>query len=68
MVKNPLANVGDTRDVSSVPGLGRPSGEGNGTLLQYPCLENCMDRGAQWATVRGVTESQTRLSNGAHTH
>ena len=68
MVKNPLANARDTRDASSVPGLGRPSGEGNGTLFQYPCLENTMDRGAQWAIVRGVTESQTRLSNGAHTH
>jgi len=68
MVKNPPANAEDTRDVSSIPASGRSSGEGNGNLLQYPCLENSMDRGAQWATVHGVTESQTRLSNGAHTH
>ena len=38
-------------------------GEGNGTLLQYSCLENPMDGGAWWATVHGVAKSQTRLSN-----
>ena len=38
-------------------------GEGNGNLLQYSCLENPMDRGAWRATVHGVTESQTWLSN-----
>ena len=37
--------------------------EGNGTPLQYSCLENPMDRGAWWATVHGVAKSQTRLSN-----
>ena len=37
------------------------SGEGNGTPLQYSCLENPMDGGAWWAAVYGVTESQTRL-------
>ena len=36
-------------------------GEGNGTPLQYSCLENPMDRGAWWATVHGVTKSRTRL-------
>ena len=40
-----------------------PFGEGNGTPLQYSCLENPMDGGAWWATVHGVTESQTRLSH-----
>ena len=35
----------------------------NGTPLQYSCLENPMDRGAWWAAVHGVAESQTRLSN-----
>ena len=39
------------------------SGEGNGTPLQYSCLENSMDRGAWWAVVYGVTKSQTRLSD-----
>ena len=38
-------------------------GEGNGTPLQYSCLENPMDRGAWWAAVRGVAKSQTRLSD-----
>ena len=33
-------------------------GQGNGYPLQYSCLENSMDRGAWWATVRGVTKSQ----------
>ena len=36
-------------------------GEGNGTPVQYSCLENPMDRGAWWAAVYGVAESQTRL-------
>ena len=37
-------------------------GEGNGTPLQYSCLENPMDGGAWWATVHGVAKSRTRLS------
>ena len=36
-------------------------GEGSGTLLQYSCLENPMDRGAWWPAVYGVAQSQTRL-------
>ena len=50
-------------DPGSVPGLGRSPGEGNGTPLQYSCLENPMDRGARWATVHGVAKSWTRLSD-----
>ena len=38
-------------------------GEGNGTALQYSCLENPMDGGAWWAAVHGVAKSWTRLSN-----
>ena len=38
-------------------------GEGNGTPLQYSCLEIPMDGGAWWAAVHGVTEGQTRLSD-----
>ena len=38
-------------------------GEGNGTPLQYSCLENPMDTGAWWAVVHGVAKSQTRLSD-----
>ena len=56
MVKNMPANTGD---MSSIPGLGRSHGEGNGNPLQYSCLENSMDRGAWRATVLGVTKSQT---------
>ena len=52
-----------TRDLGSIPELGRSSGEGNGNLLQYSCLENSMDRGAWQATVRGVAKSWTRLSD-----
>ena len=37
-------------------------GEGNGTALQYSCLENPMDRGAWWAAVHGVAKSRTQLS------
>ena len=38
-------------------------GEGNGTPLQYSCLENPMDGGAWWAAVHGVAKSWTRLSD-----
>ena len=41
MVKNPPAG-----GLGSIPGLGRSPGEGNGSSLQYSCLENSMDRGA----------------------
>ena len=43
--------------------LGLPCGEGNGTLLQYSCLENPMDGEAWKATVHGVTEGPARLSD-----
>ena len=39
------------------------NGEGNGTPLQYSCLENPMDGGAWWAAVHGVTEGRKRLSD-----
>ena len=42
-------------DPDSIPGLGRSPGEGNGNPLQYPFLENSMDRGAWQARVHGVT-------------
>ena len=44
-------------DLGSIPGLGRSPGEGNGDPLQYPCLENLLDRGAWWAAVHRVAES-----------
>ena len=42
--------------------MGFPRREGNGNPLQYSCLENPRDRGAQWAIVHGVAKSRTRLS------
>ena len=59
VVKNQSANAGDTEDSDLIPGSGSPPGVGNGNPLQYCCLENPMDRGSWWATVRGVTKSQT---------
>ena len=50
-------------DPDSVPGSGRSSGEGNGNPLQYSCLGNPMGRGAWQATVHGVANSQTQLSD-----
>ena len=55
-VKAFACNAGD---LGSIPGLGRSPGEGNGTPLQYSCLENPMGRGAWWATVHGVAKSRT---------
>ena len=57
------ASVYNAGDPASIPGLGRSSGEGNGTPLQCSCLENPMDGGAWWATVHGVAKSRTRLSD-----
>ena len=51
MVKNLPASSGDA---GSIPGSRRSPGEGNDSPVQYACLENPMDRGAQWATVHGV--------------
>ena len=61
VVKNPSANAGDIRDVGWIPGLGKSPGEGHGKQLQYSWLENPMDRGAWWAGVYRVAQSQTRL-------
>ena len=49
VVKNPHANAGNIRHPK----------EGNGNPLQYPCLENPMDRGTWSATVHGITNGQT---------
>ena len=66
VVKNPSANTRDVRDMDSIPGSRRSPGGGNGNPLQYSFLENPMDREAWWATVHGVTKSQTRLSMEAY--
>jgi len=52
VVKTPPANAEDA-------GSGRSPGGGHGNPLQYSCLENPTDRGAWWATVHRVAESQT---------
>ena len=57
------ASACNAGDPGSIPGSGRSHEEGNGTPLQYSCLENPMDGGAWWATVHGVGKSQTRLSD-----
>ena len=59
-VKASAYNAGDP---GLIPGLGRSPGEGNGSPIQYSCLENPMDGGAWWAAVHGVTKSWTRLSD-----
>ena len=58
--KESACNAGD---LGLIPGLGRSPGEGNGYPLQYSRLENSTDGGAWWATVHGVTKSQTQLSD-----
>ena len=54
--KETTCNAGDS---SSIPGSGRSPGEGNGSPLQYSCLESPMDKGAWWATVHGIAKSWT---------
>ena len=61
VVKNPPANVGDLRDVGSIPWLGQSPAGGNDNSLQYSCLDNSMDRNARWAMVHRVAKSQTWL-------
>ena len=53
-------NAGDPR---LIPGSGRSPGEGDGTPLQYSCLENPTDGGAWSAPAHGVAKSRTRLSD-----
>ena len=54
MGKNLPANAGDVRDAGLIPGRGRSPGGGNGTLLQYSCLGNPMDREAWQARYIGL--------------
>ena len=58
-VKNSVANAGDIRNESSIPGLGRATRQWHGNRLQYSCLEKPMDSEAWWATVHMVAKSQT---------
>ena len=66
--KDSACNSGDP---GLIPGSGRSPRGGNGNRLQYPCLENPMDRAAWWATVLGVEKSRTQLkrtNSHSHTH
>ena len=67
VVKNLPANAGNA---GLIPGSGRYPGGGYSNVLQDSCLDNPMDRGAWWATVPGVAESDMteRLSVHTHTH
>ena len=58
-----MASVHSVQWLSNIP-----LGEGNGTPLQFSCLENPTDGGAWWAALHGVAKSQTRLSNFTFTH
>ena len=60
VIKNPSANAVESRDVGSIPGLGRSPAGWHGNPLQYSCLENPLGRGTWQATVHRVTQSWTR--------
>ena len=59
-VKAFARNVGDR---GLIPRLGRSPGKGNGTPLQYSCLESPIDGGARWAAVHRIVKSRARLSD-----
>ena len=59
VVKNLPVSAGDIRDQSSILGLGRSAGEGLVTHSSILVWRVPVDRGAWWATVHGVTKSQT---------
>ena len=61
VVKNPLANEGNIKNIGSIPGPGRSPGEGHVKPLLYSCLENPMGRGAWWDIVNGNAKSLTCL-------
>ena len=62
VVKKLTDKAGAKENTGLIPGSARSPGGGNDNLFQYSCLKNPLDRGAWWATVRGVAKSQTQLS------
>ena len=69
VVKNLLANAGDSRDAGLIPGLRRSPRRGHVKPLQYSCLENPRDREAWWASPQGHKESDTsELTSHASMH
>ena len=67
MVKNPLANAEDARDISLMPGSGISPGVGDGKPLQYCCLENSVDRGA-WRVIIHWGRKESDMTEHACTH
>ena len=59
MIKSLPANAGDIRDTGAISGLGRSPGVGSSNPLQYPCLEDPMDRRVRPAAVHRVGEADT---------
>ena len=57
-----LFSLPDLSNLNSIPAPSSPCGEGNGTPLQYSCLENPRDGGAWWAAVYGVSQNRARLN------
>ena len=55
--REPTCQAGEARGMGLISGLGRSPEVGNGTPLQYSCLDNSMDRGSWWAAVHGAAES-----------
>ena len=68
VLKNPPVSEGNIRDTGSVSGLESSPAGGYGNPLQYPCLENTMDRGVWQSTVPGVTKSWMQLSTAYTAH
>ena len=61
MVTNLPVKAGNIRDAGLIPESGRSPRGGDGNPLQYPCLENPMDRGVWWVMVHRVEKSWTQL-------
>ena len=61
VVKNPLANAGNERDMGLNPGSGRSPGVGNDNPFQYSCLENSIHREASGLQSMGSQKSLTQL-------
>ena len=59
MDKGSACNAGDVEDMGSIPGSGRSPGGRNGNPVQFSCLENWVNKGTWWATVHGVSKTQT---------